>query len=60
MIEPVIYDVFKEMFYLFGINPYEFKELSGEHVRGFYPKMSGRVAKVDVKKLAEVLWNHDV
>lgn len=54
--EPIRYDVFKDMFKLFGVNPYEFKQLSGEKVMGYFPNLKYREPSINVEKLARVLW----
>lgn len=53
--EPVHYDVFVELFYLMGVNPFEFRQLSGDNVVGYYPNLK-RKPKINVKELARVLW----
>jgi hypothetical protein len=53
------YDPFKELFKLFGANPYEFKQLSGEKVIGYFPNLN-REPSINVEQLAKVLWGKDV
>ncbi len=56
MPKPIHYGVFQELFKELGINPYEFRVLSGDNVKGFFPDLPGRKPKVDINKLALVLW----
>lgn len=56
--EPVRYDVFVELFWIMGINPYEFQKLSGDHVMGYYPNLPSRKPKINVENLAKVLWEN--
>jgi len=54
--EPLRYDTFKELFKLFSINPYEFQQLSGEKVMGYFPNLKYREPSINLEKFAEVLW----
>lgn len=50
------YFVFKELFKELDINPYEFYLHSKEHVSGWFPDLPERKSKINVKKLAKVIW----
>lgn len=54
--EKIHYGAFKELFKELDVNPYEFKQLSGDMVKGHFPNMSDRQAKINVKELAKVIW----
>lgn len=52
----VRYGVFRELFKIMGINPYDFWVISGDNVSGFYPNMPDRESTISVDRLAAVLW----
>lgn len=55
----VVYDVFIELFYILGINPYEFFLASGNNVRGWWPDLPERKnPKVDPEELALLIWEN--
>lgn len=56
MDKPLQYSVFKELFKELGINPYDFRVISGNNVIGYFPNIPTRRPKVSVDRLAHVLW----
>jgi len=54
--DKIHYGAFQELFKALGVNPFEFRKLSEGKVEGHFPDMPERVAKVDVKELARVIW----
>lgn len=56
VLEPIHYGVFKELFKVTGVNPYEFRKLSGDRVTGHFPNMNKRESIINVKEFAKVMW----
>lgn len=59
MDDRVGYEVFREFFKEFGINPYEFYELSEGRTRGWFPDIRHREPKIDVEELSRVIWGKE-
>jgi hypothetical protein len=55
-LEPVHYQAFRDLFKQLDINPYEFKQLSGDKVSGYFPNLSNRKSPINIPALATVLW----
>lgn len=58
--EPVPYEVFKELFKTFNVNPFEFKQLSGDKVMGYFPNLKQRESTISVENLAKVIWGEEL
>lgn len=54
--DKIHYSVFKDLFKIFGINPYDFRVLSGDKVCGYFPDLPHREPKISVDRLAHILW----
>jgi hypothetical protein len=56
MDRPITYQVFRDLFKLLGINPFEFRKLSDGKVAGYFPDLPEREPKANVEELAQVIW----
>lgn len=50
------YEIFRELFRVFGINPFEFRELSGDRLKGYFPNLPDREPMFNIEEFANVLW----